>query len=169
MRCTNCCTTMKVYELRRTQLIKAPLDEIWAFFSSPNNLSALTPAYMKFTITSKQLPVETYPGQIITYKIAPIAGVPLFWMTEITHVDRNKLFVDEQRIGPYKIWHHEHHFVQQPDGVLMTDIVHYALPVYFLGQLAHKMFLKKQLKDIFDYRSQKIDEHFGSKNEQFNG
>ncbi|MDR3681619.1 MAG: SRPBCC family protein [Flavipsychrobacter sp.] len=153
---------MKVYELRRTQLIKAPIDEIWAFFSSPKNLSALTPAYMKFTITSTNMPAETYPGQIITYKVSPIAGVPLFWMTEITHVDKNKLFVDEQRIGPYKIWHHEHHFVQQTDGVLMTDIVHYSLPVYFLGRIAHEIFIKKQLKDIFDYRHKKIEEHFGS-------
>ncbi len=154
---------MKVYELRRTQLIHASIDDIWSYFSSPANLAALTPAYMKFTITSKELPAETYPGQIITYKVSPVAGVPLFWMTEITHVLKNTLFVDEQRIGPYKIWHHEHHFKQQQDGVLMTDIVHYSLPVHFLGRLAHNLFIKKQLSDIFDYRFKKIEEHFNKK------
>jgi ligand-binding SRPBCC domain-containing protein len=159
----HCYLTMKVYELRRTQLIKAPIDEIWAYFSSPANLTALTPAYMKFTITSQNMPPETYPGQIITYKVSPVAGIALFWMTEITQVLKNKLFVDEQRIGPYKIWHHEHHFEQQADGVLMTDIVHYCLPVYFLGQLAHELFIKKQLRDIFDYRHRKIDERFSAK------
>ncbi len=154
---------MKVYELRRTQLIHAPREEVWAYFSSPANLAALTPAYMKFTITSNNLPTETYPGQIITYKISPVAGIPLFWMTEITHVLKNTLFVDEQRVGPYKIWHHEHHFEQQENGILMTDLVHYSLPVYFLGRLAYKMFIKKQLSDIFDHRFKKIEEHFNKK------
>lgn len=154
---------MKVYVLQRTQLIQASIDEVWAYFSSPANLSALTPAYMKFTVTSKNMPDETYPGQIITYKVSPLAGIPLFWMTEITQVIKNKLFVDEQRVGPYKIWHHEHHFVQQADGILMTDIVHYSLPVYIFGRLAHKIFIKKQLNDIFEYRFNKIEEHFSKK------
>jgi len=117
---------------------------------------------MKFRITSGDLPAQTYPGQIITYKVSPVLGIPLFWMTEITHVKQHELFVDEQRVGPYKIWHHEHHFLQQLNGVLMTDIVHYALPFFFLGRLAHSLFIKKQLQDIFDYRYQVVHKVFNN-------
>lgn len=151
---------MKVYELRRTQLIKAPIEKVWAFFSSPKNLSVLTPSYMNFTITSEDLPDETYAGQIITYKVSPIAGIPMFWMTEITHVKKNEMFVDEQRFGPYKMWHHQHVFSQVPEGVLMTDIIHYCFFVYPFMHFLHKIFIKKQLNDIFEYRHQKIDELF---------
>lgn len=153
---------MKVFKLQKQQLIKAPIEQVWDFFSSPANLEQITPASMKFRITSGDLPKQTYPGQIITYKVAPLLGIPLFWMTEITHVQQHELFVDEQRVGPYKIWHHEHHFVQQANGTLMTDIVHYALPLSFLGRLAHSLFIKKQLQDIFDYRYQVVHKVFNN-------
>jgi len=151
---------MGVYNLRQQQKIFAPMEEVWNFFSSAENLAVLTPSYMRFTILTDDLAAHIYPGQIITYKISPILGIPLFWMTEITHANKYVSFIDEQRVGPYKIWHHEHHFLQQADHVLMTDIVHYQLPAFFIGSLAHKLFIHKQLMGIFDYRYQKIEQLF---------
>ncbi len=115
---------------------------------------------MNFKITSGDLPEEIYKGQIITYKVSPVLGIPLNWKTEITEVQKNKLFIDEQKKGPYKLWHHEHHFEQQKDGVLMTDEVHYALPLGPLGTLAHTLFVKKQLEEIFEFRRKKVEEIF---------
>lgn len=154
---------MSMYSLKRQQQIFAPMQNVWDFFSSANNLAVLTPPYMHFTILTDDLPAHIYPGQIITYKISPILGLRLFWMTEITHVDKYALFVDEQRTGPYKIWHHEHHFLRQADHILMTDIVYYKLPGLFIGTLAHKLFLHKQLEGIFDYRHKKIEQIFNNK------
>lgn len=154
---------MGVYSLRRQQKIFAPMENVWDFFSSAKNLAVLTPSYMHFTILTGDLPAHIYPGQIITYKISPILGIPLFWMTEITHIDKHVSFIDEQRTGPYKIWHHEHHFAQQADHILMTDVVYYQLPGLFIGTLAHKLFIHKQLKAIFDYRHQKIEQLFNHK------
>jgi len=151
---------MKTYKLQRQHKIHTSIDTLWDFFSSAKNLSVLTPSYMNFRVTSGELPEQIYPGQIITYKVSPILGIPLFWMTEITQVIKNKLFVDEQRTGPYKMWHHQHHFEQQDGYVLMTDIVHYQLPFFFLGRIAHALFVKKQLNEIFKFRYQKIEELF---------
>ena len=153
---------MNIYKLQKQQLIKAPIQAVWDFFSSPANLAKLTPPYMKLQVTSGPLPDYTYAGQIITYKVSPLLGVPLSWMTEITHVERYKRFVDEQRFGPYKLWHHQHHFSEHSNGVLMTDIVHYALPLWFIGSLAHSLFVKKQLQGIFDYRCQVIEQEFNN-------
>jgi ligand-binding SRPBCC domain-containing protein len=151
---------MAVHQLKRTQLIPADVETIWRFFSSPKNLAVITPPYMNFRITS---PPEhaIYEGQIITYKVSPILGVPLFWMTEIQEVEHHKKFVDIQKKGPYKLWHHEHTFEQQGNAVLMTDNVHYELPFGILGDAAHKLFVKKQLEEIFDYRNKKIIEVYG--------
>src|SRR6185295_20044887 len=101
-----------------------------------------------------------YPGQIIEYKVKPVLGIPLYWMTEITHVEDKKHFIDEQRYGPYSLWHHQHHFKEIEGGVEMTDIVHYKLPLWFLGDIANTMLIKNQLKKIFDYRYKKITELF---------
>ncbi|MEI8280754.1 MAG: SRPBCC family protein [Bacteroidota bacterium] len=154
---------MKVYTQTTQQLIHAPIEKVWDFFSDAQNLGAITPAYMNFRTLTENLPKEIYPGLIITYKVAPLLHVPMFWMTEITSVIKHKLFVDEQRSGPYKLWHHQHHFEKNTDGVLMTDILHYSLPFYFLGTIAHTLFVKKQLRNIFDYRYQRIEELFHSK------
>ena len=97
-----------------------------------------------------------YPGQIIEYKVSPVMSIPLYWMTEITHVENRKYFVDEQRFGPYVMWHHQHHFKEVDGLVEMTDIVHYKLPLWFLGDIANGLFVKKQLKDIFDFRFRKV-------------
>ncbi|MCW3113213.1 MAG: hypothetical protein JWR18_1609 [Segetibacter sp.] len=102
-----------------------------------------------------------YAGQIIEYTVKPILGIPLYWMTEITHVDEGKYFVDEQRFGPYSLWHHQHHFKEVSGGVEMTDLVHYKLPFWILGDLANALFVSKQLREIFDFRYKTVEEKFG--------
>jgi len=114
---------------------------------------------MGFVITSG-VPQKMFPGQIITYKVSPIAGLVTNWVTEITHVSDGEFFVDEQRFGPYRMWHHVHRFEARNDGVLMTDHVSYKLPLGILGKLTHALFVKRQLKHIFDYREQKLNELF---------
>jgi len=140
-----------IYSLEVSQFIKISLFEAWNFFSSPGNLSQITPKHMGFEITSGT-PEKMYPGQIITYKVLPVLGIKTNWVTEITHVTDGRFFVDEQRFGPYSMWHHEHHFEVKDDGVLMTDRVSYKLPFGFLGRIAHAVFVKNQLKQIFEYR-----------------
>jgi ligand-binding SRPBCC domain-containing protein len=152
---------MAVYSIKTTQRIPVSLAEAWDFFSRPDNLKAITPASMDFRITSEHHGEKMYAGQIITYKVKPMAGIPVFWMTEITHVADQQYFVDEQRFGPYSMWHHQHHFKTIEGGVEMTDIVHYKLPLGFLGGIAHALFVRKKLKGIFDYRFQKVEELFG--------
>lgn len=151
---------MAIYKLKRTQLIKADLDEVWSFFTNPDNLANITPDSMGFKVTSEYLQDEVYPGQVITYKVAPLLNIPMFWMTEITTVIPKKLFVDEQRRGPYKLWHHQHHFEETEDGILMTDMVYYQLPMLFLGSIAHSLFVKRILNNIFDYRHEKVESIF---------
>lgn len=150
----------KVYSLKTVQQIPVSMDKAWEFFSSPANLQTITPPTMGFKIISKHHGDTMYAGQIIEYKVSPVLGIPLYWMTEITHVEDKKYFVDEQRFGPYSLWHHQHHFTEAAGGVEMTDIVHYKLPLWFLGDIAHTLFVKKQLQHIFDYRYKKVEELF---------
>lgn len=152
----------KVYSLQTVQRIPVGLDKAWDFFSSPANLQTITPTSLGFKIISKFHGNRMYPGQIIEYKVSPVLGIPLYWMTEITHVEDQKFFVDEQRFGPYALWHHQHHFKSIPGGVEMTDIVHYKLPLWVLGDLAHAIFVRNQLKKIFDYRFEQVEKIFGS-------
>lgn len=152
---------MSIHRIHQEQQLNAPLSEVWRFFSRADNLQKITPDYMSFRITSGELPEEIYPGQIITYKVSPMLGIPLSWMTEITHVVPQKLFVDEQRRGPYRMWHHEHHFSEAPGGgTLMKDLVLYDLPLGFLGGIAHALFVRRQLTDIFEFRKQRVSELF---------
>lgn len=153
----------KIYSLKTVQTIPVGLDKAWDFFSSPDNLKLITPANLNFKIISLHHGSTMYAGQIIEYKVSPVLGIPLYWMTEITHVEDKKYFVDEQRFGPYSLWHHQHHFKEVPGGVEMTDIVHYKLPLWFLGSIAHSLFAKKQIKNIFYYRYKKVEELFGTK------
>jgi ligand-binding SRPBCC domain-containing protein len=148
-----------IYKLEVSQFIKISLKEAWDFFSSPVNLAKITPPHMGFIITSGK-PSKMYPGQIITYKVSPVAGIKTNWVTEITHVSEQSFFVDEQRFGPYRMWHHEHHFEVHGEGVLMTDRVSYKLPLGFLGRIAHFLFVRKQLEHIFNYREQCLDSLF---------
>ena len=151
----------KVYSIKTVQKIPITLTEAWAFFSKPDNLKQITPADLGFNIISKHHGETMYPGQVIEYKISPLLGIPLYWMTEITHVADQKYFVDEQRFGPYSLWHHQHHFKTIEGGVEMTDIVHYKLPLFFIGDIAHTLFVKAQLQKIFDYRFDAVEQKFG--------
>ncbi len=148
-----------IYTLRVSQWLNISMNEAWEFFSSPENLEKITPPHMGFVITSGS-PAKMFAGQIITYKVSPIPGIKTNWVTEITHVDEQHYFVDEQRFGPYSMWHHEHHFEIQDNGVLMTDRVSYKLPFGFLGKIAHWFFVKKQLQKIFDYREEVLKKMF---------
>ena len=153
----------KVYSLKTVQTIPVGLDKAWDFFSNPANLQAITPQNLGFKIISEHHGNEMYAGQVIEYTVRPVLNIPLYWMTEITHVADKKYFVDEQRFGPYSLWHHQHHFKETADGVEMTDIVHYKLPFWFLGDIANTLFVKKQLKEIFDFRYKVVEEMFGKK------
>ncbi|MBK8193909.1 MAG: SRPBCC family protein [Lewinellaceae bacterium] len=154
---------MAVYTLRRTQRLPITPEQAWAFFSSPVNLKEITPPYMGFHVTSDPAFLsKMYPGQVITYTVTPLLGIPLFWMTEITHVEEGRYFVDEQRVGPYSIWHHQHHFTAIPGGVEMTDLVHYKIPLGLLGNLANSLFVRRQLEAIFSFRWKKLEEMFGT-------
>jgi ligand-binding SRPBCC domain-containing protein len=152
---------MAVYSFKVVQNIPVSLNKAWAFFSDPSNLASITPADMRFRVTSIFRHHQIYPGQIIEYKVSPILGIPLYWMTEITHVKDNEFFVDEQRYGPYSLWHHQHHFKAIDGGVEMTDIVHYKLPFWWLGDVANALFVRGKLRLLFDYRLTKIEELFG--------
>lgn len=149
-----------IYTLTVMQQLPIGLSEAWDFFSSPKNLEKITPEHMGFKITSGE-PESMYPGQIITYKVAPLPGIKASWVTEITHVEKGKFFVDEQRFGPYSMWHHEHHFVENEKGVLMTDKVSYKIPFGFLGHIAQWLFVRRQLRGIFEYRIKVLEEKFG--------
>jgi len=138
------------------------LEDAWSFFSSPANLKKITPPYMGFHITSDLGDGNMYPGQIITYIVTPVLGIPMSWATEITHVVDNRYFVDEQRFGPYAFWHHQHWFTEKDGGVEMTDIVHYALPFDPLGRLVHKPLVRKKLEEFFDYRFKSVETLFGT-------
>lgn len=153
----------KVYSLKTVQTIPVSLDKAWDFFSNPANLQTITPRNLGFKIISKHHGHTMYAGQLIEYKVSPVLGIPLYWMTEITHVQDKQFFVDEQRFGPYRLWHHQHHFKAVEGGVEMTDIVHYKLPLWILGDIANGLFVKKQLQQIFDYRFKKVNEIFGEK------
>jgi ligand-binding SRPBCC domain-containing protein len=141
---------MKLYRLQRTQIIPTSITGAWRFFSSPANLPLITPPSLGFRVTSPA-PEAMYPGMIITYTVTPFPLLKFNWVTEITHVREPFFFVDEQRLGPYRFWHHQHHFEEVTGGVAMTDIVSYALPFGFLGRMVAGM-VAGQLKDIFDFR-----------------
>ena len=133
---------------------------MWDFFCAPSNLKTLTPDYMNIRITSGDLPAEIYAGQIITYKVSPLLGIPVRWTTEITHVETGRRFVDDQRSGPFKLWHHQHLFEAHGSGTNMTDLVHYEVPFWIAGDIAHGLFLRRQIQDIFEFRRRTIERLF---------
>lgn len=153
---------MKIYKIETVQEVNASLDECWAFFSSPQNLQKITPNDMGFQITDFDNK-SVYPGQVIQYKVSPLLGIKLSWMTVIMAVKDQAYFIDEQRFGPYTLWHHKHFFEASKNGTKMTDVVHYALPLGFLGRIMNTLVVKNKLKEIFDYRCVKVDEIFNSK------
>lgn len=151
---------MKIYQLHTTQRLPISKKEAWDFLSSPGNLKVITPDYMGFNIQSGA-DRAMYPGQIIEYIVTPIFGIKTKWVTEITHVKDNEYFVDEQRFGPYSLWHHKHFIKEIEGGVEMEDIVHYKIPMGFIGQMVHPFLVKPKLQEIFEYRRKKLIELFG--------
>ena len=150
---------MIVHHLKQTQILPLTIEDAWDFFSSPRNLDSITPDDLGFKIT--YLPSETmYEGQIITYKVMVFPRVWMPWVTEITHVEQGKCFVDQQISGPYKLWHHRHTFEPHEDGVLMTDLVHYSIGFSFLGEIVHKLFVRDKLEKIFQYRKRVLKQRF---------
>jgi ligand-binding SRPBCC domain-containing protein len=153
---------MKTYTVNFEQKLPISLEEAWAFFSSPLNLAKITPKSMAFVITSDySAQTKMYQGMIITYKVSPLLGIKLDWMTEITHVKEGAYFIDEQRFGPFKFWHHEHHFKAIEGGVLMTDKLIYGIPFGIFGQIANAITVSKQTKEIFSFREKAVEELFG--------
>ena len=152
---------MAIYQFYREQKIPAEVEAVWDFISSPGNLKHITPPYMGFDITSENLPEKVYPGMIIMYEVTPVFRIKMKWVTEITHVIDKQYFVDEQRVGPYKIWHHQHRIHPVEDGVLMTDLVTYKPPLGFIGGLANRVLIKKKLDEIFEFRRKKLIQIFG--------
>ncbi|MGQ9644787.1 MAG: SRPBCC family protein [Ignavibacterium sp.] len=152
---------MKIYQLKSSQILPISLSTAWKFFSDPKNLSKITPKWLNFEIISK-LPDRMYAGLIITYKVKPMLNIPQTWVTEITHVNEPNYFVDEQRFGPYKMWHHEHTFTEIPGvGVEMRDIVTYVVPFGLLGRIANSLFVRKKVLEIFEYRKEVLLKMFG--------
>jgi len=153
---------MKTYTVKFEQKLPISLEQAWDFFSSPLNLAKITPKKMAFIITSDYTAGQKmYQGMIITYKVAPLLGIKIDWMTEITHVKDGEYFIDEQRFGPFKFWHHEHHFKAIEGGVLMTDKLIYGMPLGFFGQIANAITVSKQTEEIFTYREKAVEELFG--------
>ena len=151
-----------LHTLQTTQFIKSDINTVWEFMSSPKNLATITPEYMQFEVLSDLGDGKMYPGQLIEYYVRPLLGIKLHWVTEITHVQELQFFVDEQRFGPYKFWHHKHFLKQVDGGVEMFDLVHYQLPMGLLGKLGNELFVKKQLQQVFDYRFKVVDKLFNT-------
>ncbi len=149
-----------MHQFIRKQFVKTDLQTCWDFFSSPANLKRITPSYMGFDVKT-EVPTQMYEGLIIAYTVKPLLGIPVEWVTEITHVKDKSFFVDEQRKGPYTMWHHEHHFKEVEGGVEMTDIVSYIIPLGIIGKMVHPFLVKPKLEEIFAYRFKIVEEVFG--------
>ena len=150
-----------MYQFKTTQKLNISINEAWNFLSNPRNLKDITPEYMRFDIISGD-DKKMFPGQIIEYILTPVFNIPFKWVTEITHVKQKKYFVDEQRFGPYSFWHHKHFIKEVEDGVIMEDIVHYKLPLGIIGRLAHRLFVRNKVEEIFSFRRKKLDSLFNN-------
>ena len=151
-----------IHQLHREQQLSCDITTAWNFFSSPHNLSQITPANMRFSVISKDLPVSIYEGMIIDYNIYPLLEIKMFWRTKITQVDFEKSFTDFQEKGPYRYWNHFHEFIPNNEGVLMKDTVKYELPFGLLGAIAHKTIVKQKLDNIFNYRYRILEQLFNT-------
>lgn len=150
-----------LHSLIHTQALPISLDTAWDFFSNPANLCRITPPWLAFQMTCPP-PATMYAGQILTYTIRPLPGLRLNWTTEITRVRQPHMFVDEQRLGPYRFWHHQHIFRQTIHGVEMTDLLHYALPLAWLGDIVHYLWARDRIQAIFTFRHTTLQNMFGS-------
>lgn len=152
---------MKLYQLHTFQRLPISLEKAWNFFSNPANLKLITPTYMGFDIIAGG-DRKMFAGQIIQYIVTPVGGIKTKWVTEITHVNEPEYFVDEQRFGPYALWHHKHFFREIEGGVEMEDVIDYKLPVGILGQMVHPLIVRPKLEEIFTFRRNKLQELFGT-------
>ncbi len=152
---------MAVHSFQKIQCIPAELEKVWSFFVDPAKLPSITPPFMRFEILSSQRGDRIYAGQVIEYRLRPLPWFRTYWMTEITQVGSGSYFVDEQRRGPYRLWHHQHHFRKIEGGIEMTDIVHYELPFGWVGGWANALFVRRRLEDLFRYRYGRVEEIFG--------
>lgn len=153
---------MAIHKIVTEQVLPCSLDAAWDFLSSPYNLKKITPAHMGFEIINGVTESDKmFAGQIIVYKLSPFPFYKTEWVTEITHVKDKEYFVDEQRFGPYALWHHKHHLKEIEKGVSMEDTIHYKLPFGILGELAHPLLVRRQLETIFEYRKTALEDIFG--------
>lgn len=151
---------MKVYTLHKKQRLPITVEAAWEFLSNPANLKVITPDAMNFEIISgADRPL--YTGQIIQYNVTPLLGIKAKWVSEITHVSHLRYFVDIQLYGPYSLWHHKHFINEVDGGVELEDLIHYKVPLGFIGRMLHPILVKPQLTKIFNYRQQKLIELFG--------
>lgn len=153
---------MKLQRLEFRQKLPISLEESWNFFSDPRNLKVITPSYLGFKIHEGYGSSLAYAGQIISYTLYPLLGLPVHWVTEITHVEAPHSFIDVQLVGPYQIWHHEHRFVEISGGVEVIDIIDYKVPFGPIGSLANWLTVNAQLNTIFEFRQKKLTELFGT-------
>jgi ligand-binding SRPBCC domain-containing protein len=151
---------MKVYTLKRTQFIKADLDTVWDFFSTPANLGKITPAHMNFLTLHLSSGAKMYAGQLISYKVSPFPFVRVRWTTEIKQVVDKHHFIDEQKLGPFALWYHQHFFEAKNGGVEMTDEVTWAVPFGWLGRLANWLLVNHSVNTIFEFRRQAVENIF---------
>lgn len=151
---------MKIYHLKQKQFLPITLTEAWSFFSDPRNLESITPPRLKFQIVNVSMDRDVYEGQVIHYRIQILPLVWVTWLTEITKVKNMEYFIDDQRLGPYSLWHHQHHFREVRGGVEMSDAVTYALPLGWLGRIAHALFVRAELLSIFLHRRQVLERRF---------
>ena len=153
---------MGVYQFTRTQKLNSSINAVWDFIATPSNLNLITPDELGFDIKS-DLPSKMYEGLMIIYKVTPLLGIKTTWVTEITHIKDEEFFIDEQRVGPYALWHHEHQIEKTEEGVLMTDIITYQPPFGFLGAIMNRLVIKKKLNEIFSYREKVLEEMFNKR------
>ncbi len=153
---------MAIYQFKREQRVKTDLNTLWEFISDPGNLKVITPPDLNFMITSQHPDQTIYPGMMITYRVSPLKGIRVTWVTEITHIEDKEYFIDEQRKGPYRIWHHEHRLKPLDKGTLMEDLITYAPPLGPLGAVANRLVIRRKLDMIFCFRENKLEEMFGN-------
>ena len=149
---------MKIYELNVSHQVNAPIEEVFDFFSKPENLSKITPAKMGFNVLTPS-PIKMQRGALIEYTIR-VFGFPLRWRTLITAYEPPKKFVDEQLKGPYSFWHHTHTFEEKDGGTLIRDELKYAIPFGILGRIVHALYVKYDIRSIFKYRQKILDDIF---------
>jgi ligand-binding SRPBCC domain-containing protein len=153
---------MKPFYYNAQQLLPVSIDVAWDFFSSPRNLALITPPELSFRILTPLEKTEIYEGMIINYKVRPLFGIELRWQTEISGVDKPTSFIDRQVAGPYKTWEHTHTFIEAEGGTLVVDHVKYVLPFGLVGQLGHRLIVRKKIEKIFKYRSQVLTNIFSN-------